>query len=385
MKKNVKYCILLSVSMLHLSCSAAHKLDSYVNSTVNPPGYAVSDETIAFHKSLTIVDLHSDSLLWERDLLQRNNTGHVDFPRLAEGNVAVQAFTIVSILPFMMNTGCNLACTDSYCCLSVLQGWPSETMFSFKERAAYQITKLHDAEMRSNGRFTIIMTKADLDNYLVRRKSDKNITAGFIGLEGTYPLGGKAENVNEMFDAGVRMIGMTHFADSDMAGSAHGFNKAGLTREGRELVKLLNKKGIIIDLAHASRETIKDILAVSSKPVLFSHTGLKGVCDNNRNITDEEIKGIALNGGVIGIAFFSKAVCGNDVSSIVNSIVYAVNLAGIDHVALGSDYDGAVSVPVDSARLIYITDALLKKGFTKGEVAKIMGENTIRVMREVFP
>jgi microsomal dipeptidase-like Zn-dependent dipeptidase len=258
-------------------------------------------------------------------------------------------------------------------------------MFSFKDRALYQIDKLHDAEMRSGGKFTIIRTKADLNRYLERRKADKSLTAGFIGLEGAYPLDGSAENINAMFEAGVRMLGMTHFADSDMAGSAHGFGKEGLTRQGRELVELMNRKGIIIDLAHASRETIKDILSITKKPVLFSHTGVMGVCNNNRNITDGEIIGVAKTGGVIGAAFFSKATCSDNVDGIINTIEYIVKIAGIDHVALGSDFDGGVATPVDSARMIYITDALLKRGFTESDIRKIMGENTIRVMREVLP
>jgi len=385
MKKIIKPLIIILSAVIFMSCSAARKLDSYVNRTVNPPDYKISEETASLHNSLVIADLHSDALLWERDPSVKNERGHVDFPRMIEGNVAIQAFTIVSILPFMMNNSCNLAWTDTYCCLSLLQGWPAGTMFSFKDRALYQINKLHDAGIRSGGKFTIILTKADLNRYLERRKTDKSLTAGFIGLEGAYPLEGSAENINAMFEAGVRMLGMTHFADSDMAGSAHGFGKEGLTRQGRELVELMNRKGIIIDLAHASRETIKDILTITKKPVLFSHTGVMGVCNNNRNITDEEIVGVAKTGGVIGAAFFSKATCSDSIDGIVNTIEYIVKLAGVDHVALGSDFDGGVATPVDSARMIYITDALLKRGFTESDIGKIMGENTIRVMREVLP
>lgn len=383
MKKFILLYILFIINIL--SCSVSRQIDSFVNSTDNPPDCKLPEETLAVHSRLTIADLHSDALMWERDLLEKNNFGHVDFPRLIDGNVAIQAFTIVSIIPFMMNNSCNFAWTDSYCCLSVLQGWPVKTFFSFRERAFYQIGRLNDAEKRSGGKFTIIRTKSDLEKYLIRRRTDKNITAGFIGLEGAYPLEGSAESINAFFDAGVRMVGMTHFADSEMAGSVHGYGKKGLTDEGRKLVEIIQKKGIIIDLAHASRDTVRDILSISKKPVVFSHTGVKGVCDNNRNITDEEISGVAKTGGVIGIAYFRKAVCGNDISSIVDSIVYVVKLAGIDHVALGSDFDGGVSAPVDSSELVYITDELLRRGFSEPEISKIMGGNTIRVMLEVLP
>ncbi len=360
------------------------QIEGIANRTTGPGPGNVSREIIDLHNSLIIADLHSDALLWERDLLKENSRGHVDIPRLIQGNVALQSFTIVSNYPFLVNTGCNFAFTDVFCCFSFLQGMPFKTAFSSRERALYQINKLHDAEKRSGGKFFIIRTKADLDGYLAMRKKNRNIAAGFIGLEGAYPLQGKAENLQKFFDAGVRMIGMTHFPDSSMAGSAHGFRKGGLTPEGRRLVKKMQDMGMIIDLSHASRETIKDILEIAEKPVLFSHTGLKGVCDNNRNITDDEIRGIKRNGGVIGVAFFEKATCGTGIDSIIDSMEHVIKIAGIDHVALGSDFDGGVATPVDSSGLILITEALVKRGYSGKDIAKIMGGNALRVLREVL-
>ena len=181
------------------------------------------------------------------------------------------------------------------------------------------------------------------------------------------------------------MIGMTHFPDSAMAGSAHGFRKGGLTPEGRRLIKMMQDKGIIIDLSHSSRDTIREILEIAEKPVLFSHTGLKGVCSNNRNITDEEIRGIKINGGVIGVAFFEKATCGRGVDSIIDSMEHVIGIAGIDHVALGSDFDGGVATPFDASGLILVTEALVKRGYSEEDIAKIMGLNAIRVLRSSLP
>ena len=381
----MKKILLPALCLILISCSMSGQIEGIANRTTGPGPGNVSQDIIDLHNSLIIADLHSDALLWERDLLKENSGGHVDIPRLIQGNVALQSFTIVSNYPFLVNTGCNFAFTDVFCCFSFLQGMPFKTAFSSRERALYQINKLHDAEKRSGGKFFIIRRKADLDDYLAMRKKNRNIAAGFIGLEGAYPLQGKAENLQKFFDAGVRMIGMTHFPDSSMAGSAHGFRKGGLTPEGRRLVKKMQDMGMIIDLSHASRETIKDILEIAEKPVLFSHTGLKGVCDNNRNITDDEIRGIKRNGGVIGVAFFEKATCGTGIDSIIDSMEHVIKIAGIDHVALGSDFDGGVATPVDSSGLILITEALVKRGYSGKDIAKIMGGNALRVLREVLP
>jgi len=377
--------IVQALCLILVSCTASGQMESVANRTTGPGPGNISQYEIDLHNRLIIVDLHSDALLWERDLLLKNSRGHVDIPRLIEGNVSIQSFTIVSNYPFLVNTGCNFACTDIFCCVSFFQGLPFKTAFSSRERALYQIKKLHDAEKRSNGKFYIIRSRADLDDYLVMRKRNRNIAAGFIGIEGAYPLQGKAENVNELFDAGVRMIGMTHFPDSAMAGSAHGFRKGGLTPEGRHLVQMMQDKGIIIDLSHSSRDTIKEILDIAEKPVLFSHTGLKGVCNNNRNITDDEIRGIKKNGGVIGVAFFEKATCGIGVDSIIDSMEHVIKIAGIDHVALGSDFDGGVATPFDSSGLIMITEVLVKRGYSEEDIAKIMGGNALRVIRSSLP
>ncbi|HPJ36663.1 MAG TPA: dipeptidase [Spirochaetota bacterium] len=385
MKKKATLAAAVSIMMFSLFCSPIKQVDSFMNGTASPPAYKISETTEEFHNKLIIADLHCDALLWERDLLERHDWGHVDFPRLIEGNIAIQAFTIVSLLPLTMNNSCNFSTPDGYCCLAMMQGWPSGSWFNFRGRAMYQIKKLHEAERRSEGKFTLILSKKDLEIYLERRKVEPGITAGFIGIEGSYPLGGSSENLDAMFNAGVRMLGLTHFADSAMGGSTHGFMKQGLTAEGRKLIKLMNRKGILIDLAHASRKTIKDILSITTRPVVFSHTGVKGMCDNNRNITDDEIIGVAAKGGVIGIGFFSKATCGSDIGAVIESIKYVSDMAGVDHVALGSDFDGLVSTPVDSSNIIYITDALLKAGFTPEETAKIMGKNTVRVLMEVLP
>src|SRR5207302_10323070 len=139
------------------------------------------------------------------------------------------------------------------------------------------------------------------------------------------------------------LIRMAHFFDNQFAGSAHGVDKSGLTPLGVSLLKMIEKNQMIVDLAHSSPKTIHDVLAVSHRPVVVSHTGVKGTCDNRRNLSDEHLRKIAGRRGIIGIGYWETAVCGNDAKAIARAIRYAANLIGADHVALGSDFDGAVT------------------------------------------
>ena len=142
---------------------------------------------------------------------------------------------------------------------------------------------------------------------------------------------------------------------------------------------------MVIDLAHASEAMIDDVLAVTSQPVLISHTGVRGTCDNQRNLTDRHVKEIAKTGGVIGIGFWPTAVCGSEASDVVRAIRHVARLVGPDHVALGSDFDGKVQAPFDAAGMALLTEALLEDGFAEEEIEQIMGQNVVRVLKHVFP
>jgi microsomal dipeptidase-like Zn-dependent dipeptidase len=142
---------------------------------------------------------------------------------------------------------------------------------------------------------------------------------------------------------------------------------------------------MIVDVAHASARTIDDVLEIATRPVFVSHSGVKGTCDNQRNLSDEHLKGIARTGGVIGIGFWDTAVCGKDATAIAKGIRYAANLIGVDHVGLGSDFDGAVITPFDASGLVQITDALLAEGFSDDDIGKIMGRNVLRLLIQNLP
>jgi membrane dipeptidase len=386
MKKTAKRVgLLVPLLLLALFFAAPRLVDSGMNRTLHSPPYRVSERARELHKKLLIADLHADTLLWSRDVLERATRGHVDVPRLIEGNVALQAFTVVTKTPFGLNIERNTDRSDQILWLWLAQrrsiaGWTSLTA-----RALYQAAALRGAAENSGGRFVLIRSAADLAGFLERRKGEPAITAGFLGIEGAHALGGDLNNVDVLFDAGFRMMAPTHFFDTDMAGSAHGVEKGGLTEKGREMIRRMEARRMILDLAHASPRTIADALAMVTRPVVVSHTGVKGTCDNRRNLSDDELRGIARNGGVIGVGYWDTAVCGTDAAAIARAIHYTAGVAGIDHVGLGSDFDGAITAPFDTTGLPLITEALLAQGFTDEDIAKIMGGNTIRLLLQTMP
>ena len=181
------------------------------------------------------------------------------------------------------------------------------------------------------------------------------------------------------------MISPAHFFDTAFGGSAHGVEQGGLTDKGREMVRRLEARGVILDVAHASVRTIDDAIAIATRPVVASHTGVRGVCDNARNLSDTHLDGIAGTGGLVGIGFWETASGGPHPADIARSIAYAVERVGVEHVALGSDWDGAVPVPFDAANVVRLTDALLDVGLDEAAIHAVMGENILRVLATALP
>jgi membrane dipeptidase len=356
-----------------------------MNATLTSPPYEASEKARELHRKLIIADLHADSLLWGRDLTRRAAWGHVDIPRLIEGNVALQAFTVVTKTPMGLNIERNSDRSDNILLLAIAQRWPVATLRSLKERAIYQAARLQQMADRSIGKLTVLKTASDLDLFLDRRQREQGIVGGILGIEGAHALDGKLENVDALFDAGFRMMSPTHFFDNQVGGSAHGLAKGGLTPLGRDVVRRMEAKGMLVDLAHASAKTINDVLSIATRPVVVSHTGVRGTCDNNRNLSDAQLRNIAQKGGVIGIGYWDTAVCGTDASAIARAIRYAVDTVGVDHVGLGSDYDGAIAAPFDTSGVVEITGALMKENFTEEEIGKIMGGNVVRLWQTSLP
>jgi microsomal dipeptidase-like Zn-dependent dipeptidase len=265
----------------------------------------------------------------------------------------------------------------------MLEGWPPRTWNSPKQRALYQAARLHQFAAGSKGALIVVHSRKELQDFLIHHRPGQ--VAGFLGSEGAQPLEGNLANLDELYSAGFRMMAPTHFTDTALAGAAAGINKGGLTELGRQWVRAMESKHMLIDLAHAAPAALRDTTSIATRPLIVSHTGVKGTCDNPRNLSDDELHAVARTGGVVGIGLWDTATCGNDAQATARAIRYAVNLIGVDHVALGSDFDGEVTTPFDSSGWALLTEALLKNGFSEEEIRKIMGENVVRVLLEVLP
>jgi len=247
-----------------------------------------------------------------------------------------------------------------------------------------------------------------------------------MGLEGGHALQASEEVLEQLYEAGIRYVTLTHtgthsWADASQSRPQHG----GLTDRGRDLVRAMNRLGMIVDLSHVSDSTFYDALDVAEAPVILSHSSARALVNNIRNVNDDMLRAVAENGGVVMINFFDAMVNGHltddvmeavyarlqrehqgnlnqiwpviraerrdrgipsgTLGDILDHIDHAVHVAGVDHVGLGSDFDGVSSLPEgmeDVTRLPWITHSLLKRGYSEGDVRKILGGNTLRVLAE---
>jgi len=365
-------------------------LEKSMNKVLEHPPYNISHAAQKKHDELIIMDWHSDSLLWNRNLLKRSNYGHMDIPRLAESNVAIQMFTVVTKSPRGQNYESNTADSDNITLLAIVQLWPPSTWSSLYERALYQSRRLHDFAAKEPERIKIIRNQSDLIKALKMRSKSKsngsgNIVLGLLGIEGSHCLEGKLKNVKEIYDAGYRMISLHHFFDNELGGSLHGINNDGLTDFGRRVVRELERLEIIIDVAHSSPAVVDDILKIVTRPVVVSHTGMHGICKTKRNLSDEQMQRIAEKGGLICIGYWEGAVCDIRPEGIVKSLRYAIDLVGEDHVALGSDFDGTTTTAFDTSELSILTQKMMDHGFSDTEITKVMGGNSLGFLSSYLP
>ncbi|MEM7610560.1 MAG: membrane dipeptidase [Pseudomonadota bacterium] len=338
----------------------------------------------ALHDQLLIADMHADTLLWQRSVLKRSDRGHVDLPRLLDGNVALQVFSSVTQSPQGLNYHSNDSDTDSLIGLAIVQRQPLATWRSKLARSLWHARRLADAAAQHD-QLMLVASREDLQALLTARERDPAVVGGMLSIEGLHNLEGQRENLQLLFDVGYRMAGLTHFFDNEVAGSMHGLQKGGLTPFGREIVMDMESIGMLVDIAHLSDAAVSEVLAMASRPVVVSHGGVRALCDSNRNLTDEQLRGVAATGGLIGIGYWSGAVCATTPSAVAAAIRYAADVAGVAHVGLGSDYDGAVLVSFDTSDLVLVTDALLAEGFSESEIRLIMGGNLIRLLLSTLP
>ena len=369
----------------------------------------VSARARKVHFSSIVVDTHDDTtqrfLDAKFDLGARHTDGSVDIPRMREGGVGAIFFSI----------------------------WISSKITGQEavNRALAQIDAVREQVRTHPKDLALCATAAE-----VRAAHKEGKIAALMGVEGGHMINSDLDVLRKFAGLGVRYMTLTHsgndeWADSSTDTPAHN----GLTDFGKDVVREMNRLGVMVDISHVSDKTFYDALSVSKAPMIASHSSCRVFCDAPRNMTDQMMKDLAAKGGVVQINYHvgflsqefrnaekadpevNKAIgeevqkrCGDneacqliegdrltreyvekgklprvDWTKIIEHIAHAVKVAGADHVGLGSDFDGA-NMPYgmeDASMLPKITDALLKKGYSEGDVKKILGENTLRVMSEV--
>ncbi len=375
-------------------------------------GDEIADRARKLHFSSIVLDTHDDTtqrLLFSKtfDLGKRNPDGHVDIPRMREGGMNAIFFSIW---------------VDGR-----TMGPPAV------QKALDQIDAVHENVKKYSKDMTFCRTAAE-----VREAHKNGKIAALIGVEGGHMIGNDIRMVRVFGDLGVRYMTLSHFyndewADSSTDKPAHN----GLTDYGKEIVREMNRQGIMVDISHVSDKTFYDALEVSKAPLIASHSSCRALCNHPRDMSDEMIKALAAKGGVIQINYersfidqgykdaFDKYAggvvapkyeeeirkkCGDDLECgnretqkilsaliaegklphvswerIIDHIDHVAKLAGADHVGLGSDFDGA-EMPdglEDCSKLPKITEALLRKGYSEDDLRKILGGNTLRVMEQV--
>lgn len=360
-------------------------LERFLNRVEPVPLPTVGAEARALHERAFVADLHADSLLFGRDLRERSEVGHVDLPRLREGGVVLQAFTIVTKTPLGMNIDRTRADAPDLLTWAGLARLEPRAFRSPFERARAQARSFHRLVARTDGALRAVRSREDLETLVAARRAGEAVQGGLLGIEGAHALEGDPAKLEPLFEAGVRMIGLTHFFDNRFAGSAHGVEKGGLTAEGEALVDAMETRGVVVDLAHLSARGIEEVLARTEAPPVVSHGGVRGTCDNQRNLSDAQLRALAAQGGVMGIGYWETAVCGTRPEDVVAAMRHVIDLVGDDHVGLGSDYDGATTVGFDTSRLPALTQAMLDAGIPAHSVEKILGGNVLRVLRAVLP
>ena len=329
-----------------------------------------STEAHALHAEHPPIDLHADTLLWSRwlgyDLYARHEpplwrsafAGHVDLPRLRDGGLGAQFFSLVS--------------------LPLARG-----MRGLAQAVHGQIDVLAEAVSRSPEELRLVRTAEELD--ACRRAG---VIGALLGIEGAHALEGQLDNVDAFARRGVRYLGLLHFTANEAGYPAYGRGRRdgdGLTQFGLDLVRRCEAAGVLVDLAHINRRGFLDACSVARKPPIVTHTGVLAAYAHWRNIDDEQLQAVARLGGIIGVIFCPRYLGGKGLDAVVKHMVHIVNVVGEDTPALGSDWDGMI-VPTPELRdprgLPLLTDALLRAGVSQRTIGKILRGNAMRVLAE---
>ncbi len=332
-------------------------------------------DVAALHREAVVADLHIDALLWNRDLSVSNPDGQVDWPRIQAGGLDIAVFGVVTA---------GLPIIGGWRLFTWWQGWKRDARRTRWAAAQDQIGRLNELIAQSNGQLELTRTAADVTTALSRGG-----VAALLGVEGAQALDGDISRIRTLHHQGVLYMGPVHLSGNALGGSSFPVgNRGGLTPYGRDVVREMERVGMFIDVAHLSEAAFWETVNMTRGPILCSHTGVYGVEPSWRNLKDDQLRAIADRGGVIGIMVATRFLGGKELEQWVAHVRHAVAVAGMEHVALGSDYDGFVAVPPDApdiASLPRLTWALVESGFTRDQIQRIMGGNFLQMLRTYRP
>jgi membrane dipeptidase len=379
----------------------------------------LSERAQRVYRDAYVIDMHNDMpsrvLDDAYDADRRNppgfgvGQGNTDLPRLVESGMTAEFMSAWVDAPYARTPGASFA------------------------RALKYTDAIHAFVARHPDRLLFATTAAD-----VRRAKAEGKVAIFIGVEGGHAIEGSLERLRDLYGRGVRYMTLTWNNGNTWAGSSigvEGTRTGGLTPFGREVIREMNRLGMLVDLSHVSDSTFFDAIAVSRVPVIASHSSARAINDVPRNLSDAQLRAIARNGGVVNVNFYSRfldpayrarveelertlgrerraalAVPGAEPATVaahlqarrdsllalvpptpfpvlIDHIDHIARVAGVDHVGLGSDFDGVTALPAgmeDVTCLPRIAQALLDRGYSDGDVAKMLGGNMLRVMARVL-
>jgi membrane dipeptidase len=327
-----------------------------------------SERARALHIQHPPIDLHADTLMWSSwlgyDLHARHEPplwraafgGHVDTPRLRDGGIGAQFFSLVSLPVARRARG-------------------------LAQSIRSQIDVLAEAIERRPDELRLARAAADIEAH-----AGQGAMAALLGIEGAHALEGNLDNVEVFAGLGVRYLGLLHFSANEAGFPAYGSGRSddrGLTPWGFDLVRRCEASGVIVDLAHINRRGFLDACSVARSPPIVSHTGVLGAFEHWRNIDDAQLRAVADKGGVVGVIFCPRYLGGRGLGDVVRHMVHILDVVGEDAPALGSDWDGFI-LPTpdlsDPRGLPLLTDALLDAGINERTVAKILRGNVMRVL-----
>ncbi|MGQ9532044.1 MAG: dipeptidase [Desulfotomaculales bacterium] len=320
------------------------------------------DRAENLHRTSPVVDGHCDTLsvleAQGRRLGQEARTGHLDLPRMRRGGIRVQFFAL--FVP------------------------PTQ-----RARATVHVLELLDLffrELEANPELVLVRSYRDVEAALAADRP-----AAVLAIEGGEALGGSLAVLRAYYRLGVRSLTLTWNHRNELAdGVNEGRTGGGLTAFGVSVVREMNRLGMVVDLAHIAERGFWDVLEVSSAPVIVSHANCRRLCPHPRNLSDEQIRGLARNGGVLGLSFVPHFVTSRvpaTLEDLLDHVDHVAGLVGVDHLGLGSDFDGT-AVPVrdleDAGRLVNFTRGLVARGYDEESIRKILGGNYLRVLARVL-